>query len=295
VIRGLRALLLLFVKNIRSERAWVHQELKHNLLYRWFVRLQQGETLSDAFRVRLVRLRQRLARRLGEEAWRAFLSQTVELARRHYPPQPAAVDTVPRPSASPQVVAPALPIQATAAQPAAALPSSRTLDLGRVVFDLTPAQARARVLRPRDDPGPRQRRPISAGDPDAYWIVKERPHGPEATLGYEVGFFSQAEAGLISGVVVRAAGQDNQLQFNDWVDTYQQAWQVPEGQLEVSADREFWTGPILRRSEAHQQTLWVPSLDQKPPRGKLDQRYFTYFAAEDLWVCHEGAALPRIG
>ena len=42
---------------------------------------------------------------------------------------------------------------------------------------------------------------------------------------------SPASAGLISGVVVRAAGQDNKLQFNDWVDTYQQAWQVPAGQL----------------------------------------------------------------
>lgn len=30
-------------------------------------------------------------------------------------------------------------------------------------------------------------------------------------------------------------------------------------------------------------------------KGKLDHRYFTYLAEEDLFVCHEGAELKRVG
>src|SRR5262249_30767927 len=75
----LRALLLLNLKNVRSEKFLVETELKHNLLYRWFVRLEQDEPLNDSFRIALVRLRARLAARLQHEQWQAFLAQTVEL------------------------------------------------------------------------------------------------------------------------------------------------------------------------------------------------------------------------
>ena len=77
----LRALLLLFIKNLRSENFLVHTELKNNLLYRWFVRLEQDETLNDSFRIALVRLRARLALRLHHDQWQALLARTVALAQ----------------------------------------------------------------------------------------------------------------------------------------------------------------------------------------------------------------------
>lgn len=81
VVQLLRALLLLFIKNVRSENFLVHTELKNNLLYRWFVRLEKDETINDSFRIAMVRLRARLASRLTHEQWQAFLAKTVALAQ----------------------------------------------------------------------------------------------------------------------------------------------------------------------------------------------------------------------
>ena len=61
----------------------VETELKHNLLYRWFVRLEKDETINDSFRIGLVRLRARLASRLKHDQWQAFLAKTVEQAIVH--------------------------------------------------------------------------------------------------------------------------------------------------------------------------------------------------------------------
>jgi integrase len=77
----LRALLLLFIKNVRSDNFLVHTELKNNLLYRWFVRLEKDEMINDSFRIALVRLRARLASRLSHDQWQAFLAKTVALAQ----------------------------------------------------------------------------------------------------------------------------------------------------------------------------------------------------------------------
>jgi hypothetical protein len=49
VLQLLRALLLLFIKDVRSEYFLVHTELKNNLLYRWFVRLEKDEIINDSF------------------------------------------------------------------------------------------------------------------------------------------------------------------------------------------------------------------------------------------------------
>ncbi|MGH9799272.1 MAG: hypothetical protein ACRD82_02830 [Blastocatellia bacterium] len=81
VAQLLRALLLLFIKNVRSENFPVHTELKNNLLYRWFVRLEKDETINDSLRIAMVRLRARLASRLKPDQWQAFLAKTVVQAQ----------------------------------------------------------------------------------------------------------------------------------------------------------------------------------------------------------------------
>jgi hypothetical protein len=290
VLRVMRALLLLVIKNVRSENFLVDQELKTNVLYRWFVRLAWDEPVTAAFRLRMVRLRARLMKRLGPERQQAFLAQTVELAQRY----------ALRARATP---APSVPATPTSVPPRS-LPSREPIaaatvigvDPGRVTFDLTPVKGRARIRSSRDQPDRTMKLPTSAGDPDCYWISKRRPGGrTDVTLGYEVGLFSDWVGGLITGVVVRQRGQENELQFNHWVDQYQRAWQLGPGELTVSTDREFFTGEILRHGERQQQTLLIPSVTIRPRQGKLDQSYFTYLPDEDLWVCHEGVELKRTG
>jgi Transposase DDE domain len=65
--------------------------------------------------------------------------------------------------------------------------------------------------------------------------------------------------------------------------------------LEVSADGEFHTGETLKHFEDRRWPLHVPVCEPTVAKGKLDHRYFSYFAEEDIFVCHEGAALKRIG
>jgi hypothetical protein len=113
-----------------------------------------------------------------------------------YPPQPAvtsaALAAPPSPS-QPEPPAPSQPKTVTVAQSpaaeagaAAASPSAAAavaappIDLGRVNFDLTPVAARARILRPRNEPEQQQRLPVSAGDPQAYWISKKRRIRPKS-------------------------------------------------------------------------------------------------------------------
>jgi len=107
------------------------------------------------------------------------------------------------------------------------------LFVGEVTFDLTPVKARARILDKRDlpklpnsseksedksstlKPTARKRAakkkilPRSQGDPEAYWIAKNRRGAAgklkEVTLGYEAGLFSTRSQGIITGVVVRQA------------------------------------------------------------------------------------------
>jgi hypothetical protein len=324
VVRLLRALLVLFVKGLRSDNFLVHDELKSHVLSRWFVRLEHDEVINDSFRIALLRLRQRLARRLGPEQWHDFLKQTVTLAQRHYrPPSKPATRTVCQatvqsgeqhrrdPAASP-------PASET---PAAAVPPKP--DPAQITFDLTTIKARARLLEGRDipkrkerlttqeqkkdgptrgqkkrSPPPKRKRdlPRSAGDQDAYWITKKRRglgKVTEVTLGYETGFFATRTGGLITEVVVREAAQANKTEFNNWIDRYEKQWQIGPGQLEVSAECEFFSGPILRHSEQNERKLYVPPTDFRPTNGKLDARYFTYVPEEDLFVCHEGAELRR--
>ena len=285
VLQLLRALLLLNLKNIRSENFLVQSELKTNLLYRWFVRLEKDATLNDSFRIALVRLRQRLARALSEQQWHDFLAQTVGLAQRHFPPEPRA-------AAHTACQAAALPI--TASHKPSGPPQ-----VGSVTFDLTPAKARARILDQRDNPERKIKLPRSHGDLDAYWITKRRRTAAgkiaETTLGYEVGFFSTQSGGLITGVCVREAAQANKTEFTNWSDQYRQDWQLGPGQLELSADAEFFTGEILRHFEQREQRLFAPPVEPQVAKGKLDARYFTYLAAADLFICHEGAELKRLG
>jgi len=332
----LRALLLLFIKNNRSENFLVNTELKSNLLYRWFVRLEKDETINDSFRVALVRLRARLAARLKHEQWQAFLAQTVEQALAQHrlllaaaevkaPPAPAtvALEITAAPGSR------SSDSESTPAAPAPPRPDTVLPQVGKVTFDLTSVKARARILAGRDQPktnrpqsakpgapppptappagtGPvpkpapqKKKLPRSQGDPEASWITKKRRgvtgRITETTLGYEAGFFSTQSQGIITGVVVREAAQANRTEFTNWVDQYQQDWKLGRGQLEVSADGEFHTGEILQHFEQQGQRLCVPVSEPHVPKGKLDHHYFSYFAAEDLFVCHEGAELKRIG
>jgi hypothetical protein len=322
VLQLLRALLLLFIKNIRSENFLVHTELKNNLLYRWFVRLEKDEVPGDGFRIGLVRLRARLTRRLKPGQWQAFLAKTISLAQAQHHLLSVAnseIETAARQTA-----------------PAKARPDTGPPEVSEVTFDLTPAKARARILDQRDRPKTpkpdhqpsieaqskktgndkqsskttinrsgqksttkNKTLPRSAGDPDAYWITKRRRGAAgrltETTLGYEVGFFATHSQGLITGVVVREAEQANRTEFTNWVDQYQKDWQLGPGQLEISADGEFSTGEILKYFEQNQQRLCVPVSEPTVAKGKLDHRYFSYFASEDIFVCHEGAELKRIG
>lgn len=302
----LRALLLLNIKNVRSEKYLVHTELKNNLLYRWFVRLEKDETLNDSFRIAMVRLRTRLASRLGHEQWQALLTQTVELAQAQHRLLSLANSKPEADSASADAVSAKL------------RPDTGPPEVGEVTFDLTPAKARARILDKRDKPktqGPGEKpaakeqsqKPraknkklrTSQGDPDAYWITKNRRGAAgkiaETTLGYEVGLFSTQSQGLITGVVVREASQANRTEFPNWVDQYAQDWGLGPGQLEVSADGEFHTGEILKYFEDRKWRLDVPICEPTVAKGKLDHRYFSYLTEEDIFVCHEGAELKRIG
>lgn len=332
----LRALLLLFIKNNRSENFLVNTELKSNLLYRWFVRLELDETISDSFRVALVRLRARLALHLKHEQWQAFLARTVEpaLAQHRLLLAAAEVKAAPAaPTVAPEITAAPEPgssdSESTGAAPTRERPDIVPPQVGKVTFDLTSVKARARILEGRDQPktnrppreklgapppppppaagpGPapkpapqKKKLPRSQGDPDAYWITKKRRgvagRITETTLGYEAGLFSTQSQGIITGVVVREAAQANRTEFTNWVDQYQQDWKLSRGELEVSADGEFHTGDTLRHFEQQGQQLRVPVSEPTVPQGKLDHRYFTYFAAEDQFVCHEGAELKRIG
>ena len=325
----LRALLLLNLKNVRSENFLVDTELKHNLLYRWFVRLEKDETINDSFRIALVRLRARLVSRLKHEQWQAFLAKTVEQASREHRLLLAAAQ------AKAERVEAAGGSQITAAQassssvsdetpaPAKPRPDTGPPKVGEVTFDLTPAKARARILDKRDLPKADQQKeqpedktpdlkptakksaakkkilPRSQADLDAYWITKNRRGAPgrvkEVTLGYEIGLFSTQSQGIITGVVVRQATQANRTAFPNWVDQYAKDWGRGDGELSLSADGEFHTGEILKHFEDRQWRFHVPVCEPTVAKGKLDQRYFTYLAAEDIFVCHEGAELKRIG
>jgi hypothetical protein len=330
----LRALLLNFIKNSRSENFLVNTELKNNLLYRWFVRLEKDETINDSFRIALVRLRARLASRLTHEQWQAFLAQTVEQALAQHRLLLAASTTAeqaPSAVASQITAAPgssSSDSQSTGAAPTRPRPDTVRPQVGKVTFDLTPVKARARILDKRDQPkvqGQNQKPadkqkvqkpaakqgtakkpaakkkilPRSKGDPDAYWITKNRRgaagRSAETTLGYETGLFSTQSQGIITGVVVREASQANRTEFPNWVDQYQKDWKLGRGELEVSADGEFYTGESLKHFELNGQCLYVPISEPTVAKGKLDHRYFTYFAEEDLFVCHEGTELKRIG
>ena len=269
VIRVLRALRRLFIKNIGSENGLVNQELKNNVRYRWFVGLEQGAVVRAAFRVRMVRLRQRIMARLGRERLQGFLAETVALAQAQYEP--------------------AVPVAAPPATP----------DLSQVSGDLTTTKGRARIVEARDNPGRKRRLPSSAGDAQAYWIKKTYPTADgvrtEVTLGDEVGLWTARVGGLVGGVWVRRSGEENQRQFNDWARQYQRDGSAVAPRLSISADREFWTGSILRHAETQGWTLWVPSKENKPPGGKLDPRYFPYVREADLWVCPEGVEWRRTG
>lgn len=295
----LRALLLLHLKNVRSENFLVNTELKNNLLYRWFVRLDKDEMINDSFRIGLVRLRARLARYLKHEQWQAFLAQTVESAlTQHWLP----LATTQMPSTDAHQTPPA---------PANARPDTGLPHIGEVTFDLTTVKARARILDQRDRPQAKgqqlpapqsaaEKKPLSRskGDPDAYWITKNRRGAAgqikETTLGYETGFFATRSQGIITGAVVREATQANKTEFSNWLDQYAKDWKLgPE--LSVSADGEFYTGEILKHCEMKKYRLYVPHCEPHVAKGKLDYRYFTYVPEEDLFVCHEGAELKRIG
>lgn len=356
VVRLLRALLLLFVKGLRSDNFLVHDELKNHVLSRWFVGLEHDEVITDSFRIALLRLRQRLAQQLGIEKWHDFLKQTVTLAQRQY-----------QPPSCPATDAPDYSLEQhpgdQASSPSVGAPSqvAPKPDPAKATFDLTTVKARARILEGRDIPkrkahstgdqqkpeqkpeasqnepkksspiqpitGPDPERkielpgpkielpakeqkgapapqkkkkelPRSAGDKDAYWITKQR-RGPgkvrEVTLGYETGYFATQVGGLITQVVVRQASQTNKQEFNNWTEGYVKAWQIEPGKLKLSADSEFYRGETLRRGEQEQWQLFIPPTFSHPPKGKLDQRYFTYFPEEDLFVCHEGVELRRMG
>jgi len=192
-----------------------------------------------------------------------------------------------------------------------------------VSFDLTPVKARARILDKRDLPKATEQKekpadktsdskpttkkpaakkkipPRSQGDPDAYWITKNRRGAAgrtkETTLGFEAGYFSTQSQGIITGVVVREASQANRPEFPNWVDQYAKDWKLGDGQLSLSADGEFHTGESLKHFEDRKWRLDVPVCEPTVAKGKLDHRYFSYFAEEDIFVCHEGAELKRIG
>ena len=326
----LRALLLLNIKNLRSEKFLVDTELNHNLLYRWFVRVEKDETINDSFRIALVRLRARLAFRLEHEQWQDFLAKTVEqaiaqarlllaAAEATAEPAPATVET--------EITAATVNSSSVSEPPPESTARSRP-DTGppkveEVTFDLTPVKARARILDKRDlpktqeqkekpadktpAPKPTTRKPAarkktlsrSQGDPEAYWITKNRRTAAgktkETTLGYETGYFSTQSQGIITGVVVREASQANKIEFPNWVDQYAQDWGLGDGQLKVSADGEFQGGETLKHFEDRKWRLHVPVCEPTVAKGKLDHRYFSYFAEQDLFVCHEGAELKRIG
>jgi Transposase DDE domain len=326
----LRALLLLNIKNVRSEKFLVDTELKHNLLYRWFVRLEKDETINDSFRIALVRLRARLAFRLKHEQWQAFLAKTVEQAIAKARLLLAAAQ--PTAAQAPATVAreiTAAPVNSSSASEpppdatARPRPDTGPPKVEEVTFDLTPVKARARILDKRDLPKATEQKektvdkppapkpttkkpaakkkipPRSQGDPDAYWITKNRRGAAgktkETTLGFETGYFSTQSQGIITGVVVREASQANRTEFTNWVDQYAKDWKLGDGQLSLSADGEFHTGENLKHFEDRKWRLDVPICEPTVAKGKLDHRYFSYFAEEDIFVCHEGAELKRIG
>ena len=331
----LRALLLLNIKNVRSEKFLVNTELKNNLLYRWFVRLEKDETINDSFRIALVRLRARLAFRLKHEQWQAFLAKTVEQALAQHRSLLAAAqakaEQAPQAATGEIASAPVSRSSDAAATPEASVgkrPDIVPPQVGKVTFDLTPVKARARILDKRDRPKANEQQEQSAdkpqdlklaakkgaakkpaakkkslsrshGDLDAYWITKNRRGAAgklkEVTLGYEAGLFSTQSQGVITGVVVREASQANKPEFPNWVDQYAKDWGLSDGQLEVSADGEFHTGESLKHFEDRKWSLYIPVFEPTVAKGKLDHRYFTYIAAEDIFVCHEGAELKRIG
>jgi hypothetical protein len=306
VLQLLRALLLLFIKNVRSENFLVNQELKNNLLYRWFVRLDNDETIDDSFRIGMVRLRARLASRLTHEQWQEFLTQTVILAQAQYQKRSITQS---------EMEAPSTAIETVSAKPR---PDTGPPEVGNVTFDLTPAKARARILDERDKPKtqplgesvtnqePNKKStakpkvlPRSRGDLDAYWITKNRRGTAgrfvETTLGYEVGLYATQSQGLITGVRVREASQANKTQFIPWTKTYVKDWRLGPGELEISTDGEFSTGEILEYFEEKKYQLCAPVTEPHVAKGKLDHHYFTYLAEENLFVCHEGAELKRVG
>lgn len=324
VAKLLRALLLLNIKNVRSEKFLVETELNHNLLYRWFVRLEKNETTNDSFRIGLVRLRARLAWRLKHEQWQAFLAQTVELAlvqhRRLLAAAEAKAEQAPQAATDEIAAAPVTSSSDAESTPGAAArerPDTVQPQVSKVTFDLTPVKARARILDKRDLPKANRQQEQSAdkqqahkptakkkiptrsqGDLDAYWITKKR-RGPqrrlsETTLGFEAGLFSTQSQGVITGVVVREASQANKTEFPNWADQYAKDWGLGDGQLELSADGEFHSGDNLKHFENRKWRLDVPVCEPTVAKGKLDHRYFTYFAEQDIFVCHEGAELKRI-
>jgi hypothetical protein len=283
----LRAFLLLHLKDVRSENFLVHNELKNNLLYRWFVRLAKDETINDSFRIGLVRLRARLARCLEHEQWQEFLAQTVAPALTQHRLLLTGTRQVPAATAN-------------------ARPDTGPPQVGEVTFDLTTVKARARILDKRDRPqieeqSAAEKKPLSRsqGDLDAYWITKNRRSASgqikETTLGYETGYFTTRSQGIITGVVVREAAQANKTEFPNWLDQYAKDWQLGPDELDVSADGEFYGGETLKHCQEKRYRLHVPVCEPHVAKGKLDHRYFTYVSEEDLFVCHEGAELKRIG
>lgn len=326
----LRALLLLNIKNVRSEKFLVDTDLKHNLLYRWFVRLEKDEVINDSFRIALVRLRARLAFSLGHDHWQSFLAKTVEQAIAQArlllpvtePPAAQALATVTSEISS-ELVNFSSALEPPPEDSARPRPDTGPPKVEQVTFDLTPVKARARILDKRDLPKAAEQKqtpadklpapkstskktaakkkilPRSQGDPDAYWISKNRRttagRTKETTLGFETGFFSTQSQGIITGVVVRKDSQANRTEFPNWVDQYAKDWILGDGQLSLSADGEFQTGETLKHFENRKWRLDIPVCEPTVAKGKLDHRYFTYLATEDIFVCHEGAELKRIG
>jgi len=271
-------LLVGFLFGIESERR-IEQEIRVNMAYRWFLRLDIGDRIPDHSTISQLRRRKFNGTDLFKELFARVLRLCVEAGL---------------------VSGKLLLTDSTHVKANATKMAKVTVELEQDMteyferLDAYEAEERERLGMPeiaRKPPKPKKtEQTISVTDPDSGWL--SRPNKPEG-FHYLTHQTIDAQHGIIIDVAVTAGNTPDNLPYLEQINRCEETLNDMNIEVEaVCADSAYDTALIHKEMDTRDITIYTPEKETSgSTKVEYKREYFNYNKEIDVFTCPNGEAL----
>lgn len=258
-----RMILISYIFNINSDRK-LCEELRYNLAYRWYCKLEIDSSTPDHSSISKIR------DRYGEEVFQIFFDKIVDLCAKHGLVKGERIIT-----------------DGTLIEANASIDSMVSRD--HTECDKT--EYRKDVTAPLPSRKISNKTHISKTDPDSSLAKKE---GTPRSLKYKAHISIDADSRVVLDNKVTTGGCHETQIYLDRISTIKKKYQLPLS--EAIADRGYGSAENIQSLQSENLTTYIPLFSSRSGKAvKLEENEFVFDEARNEYQCSQGKTLlPKI-